>query len=109
MQSSPVSDISCQAPSVLEAVGATGVPTPGQGCLYGGSNQVAVTRSQQDFVAKLPDGNGDYSYVYYGSRWGQSPDGLKGHEPQYVYPLQWDAQDRLMHITWNDTVTFAVA
>ena len=108
-QTTPTHDISCQAPSMLQAVGATGVPTPGQGCLYGGSNQVAVTRSQQDFVAKLPDGSGGFTFLYYGSRWGQSPDGIKGHEPQYVYPLQFDASGRLQHIVWQDVVTFSVA
>ncbi len=110
MQTSPTSDISCQAPSLLQAVvGATGQPTPGQGCLYGGSNEVAVTRSQQDFVAKLPDGSGGFTFVYYGSRWGQSPDGLKGHEPQYVYPLVFDDAGHLQHIVWDDVVTFTVA
>ena len=110
-QTSPTHDISCQAPSVLQAVGATGtgIPTPGQGCLYGGSNQVAVTRSQQDFVAKLPDGSGGFTFLYYGSRWGQSPDSLKGHEPQYVYPLVFDASGHLQHIVWQDVVTFSVA
>lgn len=71
-----------------------------------------------------------------GDRWGQSPDGLKGHEvrasggtlghprllfqhhsfggisdvqPQYVYPLQFNADGTINHITWNDTVTFEVA
>ena len=86
-----------------------GVPTPGQGCLYGGSTMVSVTRSQQDFVATIPDGNGGSTYLYLGSRWGQSPDGLKGHEPQYVYPLQFNADGSLQHIVWNDTVSFDVA
>ena len=85
-----------------------GSPTPGQGCLYGGSTDVSVTRSQQDFLATLPDGSGGQTFLYFGSRWGQSPDGLKGHEPQYVFPLQFRADGSIEHITWNDTVAFAV-
>jgi hypothetical protein len=108
LQSAPVSDIACQAPTAAEAL-LGGVPTPGQGCLYGGSRDVSVTRSQQDFVAKLPDGGGGFTYLYFGSRWGQSPDGLKGHEPQYVYPLQFSGNGSLAHITWQDAVTFPLA
>jgi hypothetical protein len=95
--------------AVSAAGGPGGQPTPGQGCLYGGANLISVTRSQQDFLATLPDGNGGSTFVYYGSRWGQSPDGIKGHEPQYVYPLQFRDDGSIEHITWNDTVTFAVA
>jgi hypothetical protein len=69
---------------------------------------VSVTRSQQDFLATLDDGNGGQTFLYFGSRWGQSPDGLKGHEPQYVFPLQFRDDGSIMHITWNDTVTFGV-
>jgi len=95
--------------SVSAGAGAGGLPTPGQGCLYGGSTDVSVTRSQQDFLATLPDGNGGETFVYFGSRWGQSPDGLKGHEPQYVFPLQFNADGSIAHITWNNSVSFNVA
>lgn len=107
LQSTPTNDISCQAPSLVEQLG--GIPTPGQGCLYGGSTDVAVTRSQQDFLATLPDGKGGETFLYIGSRWGQSPDGIKGHEPQYVFPLSFNEDGTINHITWNDTVTFDVA
>lgn len=108
LQKSPTDDISCQAPTLLEQL-VGGEPTPGQGCLYGGSKDVAVTRSQQDFTAKIPDGNGGFSFVYMGSRWGQAPDGLKGHEPQYWYPLDFNADGSIAHITWQDSVSFPVA
>jgi hypothetical protein len=84
-------------------------PTPGQGCLYGGSTDASVTRSQQAFIATLPDGSGGSTYLYIGDRWGQSPDGLKGHEPQYVFPLLFEANGTVAHLTWNDSVTFDVA
>jgi hypothetical protein len=97
-------DIACEAPSVAFQ----GIPTPGQGCLYGGSTDISVTRSQQDFLATVPDGRGGNTYLYFGSRWGQSPDGLKGHEPQYVYPLQFRDDGSIEHIVWNNTVSFAI-
>jgi len=65
-----------------------------------------VTRSQQDFLATLPDGMGGHTYLYLGSRWMQSPDGLKGHEPQYVFPLTFYADGSIAHITWNASVSF---
>jgi hypothetical protein len=95
--------------SLSVEVSSSGEPTPGQGCLYGGSTDVSVTRSQQDFLATLPDGNGGFTYLYYGGRWGQSPDGIKGHEPQYVFPLQFNDDGSIQHITWNDTVSFDLA
>lgn len=105
LQSGAVSDIACEAP----AIGYSGDPTPGQGCLYGGSHQVSATRSQADFIATLPDGANGTTYLYFGSRWGQSPDGIKGHEPQYVSPLSFDGPGGTMpHLTWQDTVSFDV-
>lgn len=60
------------------------VPTPGQGCLYNGSTDVSVTRSQQNFVISVPTScaSGDvrddcFEYIWTGDRWQQSPDGLK--------------------------------
>jgi hypothetical protein len=84
-------------------------PTPGQGCLYDTINgeSIAVTRSQQSAIVTVPDGNGEFSYLYYGDRWGQSNDGIKGHEPQYVFPLKFNGTT-IQHITWNDTISFMI-
>jgi hypothetical protein len=49
-------------------------------CRYGGGDEVSVTRSQQAFIATIPDGQGGVTLLEIGDRWGQSPDGLKGHE-----------------------------
>jgi len=104
----PLGDIACQAPPAAYGAGgsAGGIPTPGQGCLYGGSTDVSVTRAQQDFLATLPDGAGGHTYLEIGSRWGQSPDGLKGHEPQYWTPLEFAADGTISHIVWQDEVSF---
>lgn len=32
----------------------------------------------------------------------QSPDGLKGHEPQFWAPLQFDAEGRIEEMQWVD-------
>lgn len=106
-------DIACQpaaptSPAFSYGVTAGGDPTPGQGCLYGGSQDVSVTRSQQAFLATVPDGAGGETMLYIGDRWGQSPDGLKGHEPQYWWPLQFRADGGIDHIMWNDTITFNI-
>ena len=84
------------------------VPTPGQGCLYTSPTLFAVTRSQQSAVVVVPDGLGGSTYLFHGDRWGQSPDGLKGHEPLYVYPLAFAPDGSIPHITWNDTVAFDI-
>jgi hypothetical protein len=103
---SPDADVVCAAPTAAEALG--GVPTPGQGCLYAGSHDESATRAQADFVATLPDGSGGETFLYYGGRWGQSPDGIKGHEPQYVTPLAFDAAGNVARVTWQDSVAFDV-
>ena len=82
-------------------------PTPGQGCDYDGSG-VAVTRSQQSAIVTVPDGNGGSTFLYYGDRWGQSPDGIKGHEPQYVFPITFNADGSIPHFTWQDKVQFSI-
>ena len=85
-------------------------PTPGQGCLYetSGGASYAVTRSQQSAIVTVPDGNGGATFLYIGDRWGQSPDGVKGHEPQYVFPISFNEDGSIPHFTWNDTVAFSI-
>lgn len=89
-----------------DSVGA--VPTPGQGCLYTSPVLFAVTRSQQSAVVVVPDGLGGSTFLFHGDRWGQSPDGLKGHEPLYVFPLSFAPDGSIPHVTWNDTVAFDI-
>lgn len=81
-----------------------GVPTPGQGCLYGGSRAVSATRAQQNFVIAVPSGDGESTFVWTGDRWQQSPDGLKGHEGQFWAPLHFDdaEEGRIQKVRWLD-------
>ena len=85
-------------------------PTPGQGCLYDTIDgaSVSVTRSQQSAIVTVPDGNGGSTYLYFGDRWGQSPDGIKGHEPQYVYPIAFNSDGTIPHFEWRDSVSFSI-
>lgn len=87
---SPGSDLACVAASedatfTRFVVGAS--PTPGQGCLYGGSNEVSVTHAQQNTVIRVRGDDGNETFVWTGDLWQQAPDGLKGHEGQYWSPL----------------------
>jgi hypothetical protein len=90
----------------VSALGA--VPTPGQGCLYNDPRAVSVTRSQQSAIVTVPDGLGGWTFLYYGDRWGQSPDGVKGHEPHYVFPISFNADGTIPDFTWNDTIAFNI-
>ena len=85
-------------------------PSPGQGCLADPVNGAtyAVTRSQQSAIVTVPDGSGGSTYLYFGDRWGQSPDGIKGHEPQYVYPISFNADGTIPHFLWSDAVSFPI-
>ena len=65
--------------------------TPGQGCLYGGVNQVSVTHAQQNFVIRVRGADGNETFVWTGDLWQQSPDGLKceGHAGHHQFLQRW--------------------
>jgi hypothetical protein len=48
-------------------------------------------------------------YLWTGDRWGQSPDSLKGHEPQFWAPLRFDALGRVLQMAWVDEFELDVA
>lgn len=79
------------------------VDTPNQGCAYingtARTDTVSVTRSQQNSLIRLPDGR----IVWTGNRWGQAPDGIKGHEPQAWLPLEFNAAGAVLPMHWLDT------
>ena len=94
--------------AVISVDGYGAIPTPGQGCLYDSPALFSITHAQQSAVVTVPDGKGNYTYIYYGDMWGHSPDGIKGHEPHYTFPLQFNPDGTFRHITWNDTVSFYI-
>jgi hypothetical protein len=47
--------------------------------------------------------------IWTGDRWQQSPDGLKGHDPQYWMPLQFDSEGNLSNFTWLNSFEMDVA
>jgi hypothetical protein len=100
-------DVVCAPPPPPSAARGAGSPTPGQGCLYNGSDEVAVTKSQASYVVRVPTPNGTV-LLWAGDRWGQSPDGLKGHEPQYWAPLAFLSDGRVKHVEWVDNFTLTI-
>ena len=84
------------------------VPTPGQGCLYGGSSDISVTRAQQNFVIEVPLGtttrtdDEESTFLWTGDLWQQAPDGVKGHEGQYWYPLEFDSHGSIQKMKHLD-------
>jgi hypothetical protein len=109
-QAQPLGDVICEVPLPGSVPAA---PTPDQGCLYGGgADTAAVTRAQASYVVRAPIPNSSSSdsdtLIWAGDRWGQSPDGLKGHEPQFWAPLRWDdtaSPPVLQHLRWLDNFT----
>ena len=82
-------DLACVAPSANTSINPRS--TPGQGCLYGGVNQVSITHAQQNVVIRVRGTDGNETFVWTGDLWQQSPDGLKGHEGQYWSPLDFSS------------------
>jgi hypothetical protein len=78
------------------------LPTPGQGCLYENSTLVSSTRSQQNFVIEVVTTSGT-AHVWTGDRWQQSPDGIKGHDPQFWVPLRFNTDGSIATVTWVDS------
>ena len=85
------------------------VATPGQGCLFYGTNQASATRAQQNFVVEVQTPSGEVEYLWTGDRWMQSPDGLKGHEPQFWVPLSFTEEGRVERVKWVDLFVMDVA
>ena len=93
-------DVACQRPPHLIRED----PTPGQGCSFNNSNTTSVTRAQQNFVISI--GNGQMLWV--GDRWGQAPDGIKGHEPTYMAPMVFLEDGAVAKMAWVDSFTIDV-
>lgn len=107
----PDGDVVCARPPPAQAGSAApgwGLPppadTPNQGCAYVNagpprSDVVSTARSQQNSLIHLADGR----IVWTGNRWGQAPDGIKGHEPQAWLPLRFSDAGAIEPLVWLDT------
>jgi hypothetical protein len=104
-------------------------PSPGQGCQHMDADAISSTRSQQNFVFEVRRGedttrgdssaaradrslcwwgqveqvDGSTGYIWTGDRWGQSPDGIKGHEPQFWAPLEFRRDGSVRFVQWIDS------
>jgi hypothetical protein len=76
-EASTLADADAQVAASVDAASGDvgGIPTPGQGCLYNGSTDVSVTRSQTNYVTRVDTPSGPV-LVWSGDRWQQSPDGV---------------------------------
>ena len=59
-------------------------------------------------AATADTAGGGTALVWTGDRWQQSPDGLKGHDPQTWLPLAFDDDGALRPIEWLDSFTLDV-
>lgn len=103
----PDGDVVCARPATSSQSGSalpSPTDTPDQGCAYQGAgapraDNVSTARSQQNSLIHLADGR----IIWTGNRWGQSPDGIKGHEPQAWLPLIFNDAGDIEPIVWKDT------
>lgn len=108
--SRPDGDVACVRPALSAGLVSLALPapvdTPNQGCLYQNgtmrNDTVSVTRSQQNSLIRLPSGD----IIWTGNRWGQAPDGIKGHEPLAWLPLSFDADGAVLEMEWVDAFDF---
>ncbi len=114
----PMGDVACVPPPQQEPLAAGSVdaggpasispePTPDEGCLYANgtapTGDVSVTRSQQNYLIRISGGR----VIWTGNRWGQSPDGIKGHEPLAWLPLNFlDDNVTIAEMQWVDAFEF---
>lgn len=109
----PDGDVACVAPTSAgsqqqqQRLPAPGpADTPNQGCAYRNASAparadtVGAVRSQQNSLIRLDLEGG--RVIWTGNRWGQAPDGIKGHEPQAWLPLTFDARGAVQPLRWVD-------
>ena len=61
-----------------------------------------MTRAQQNGIWEALSPSGESTLLWFGDRWQQSPDGTKGHDPQTVLPLVFNADNSIQPIVWQD-------
>jgi hypothetical protein len=84
----------------ITAVGATSK------CSYGGVRAGTIQAQQTDiFSYNTPNGP---AFMWIGDRWQSSPDGIKGHDFTFWYPLVFDNTGNVTAMTWVDNFTIPV-
>jgi hypothetical protein len=83
-------------------------PTPGLGCEYKNASETSSTRAQQNSVWLVDTADGTVEYLWVGDRWQQSWDGTKGHDPQTVLRLVFDAAGGIALVRWTDSFALDV-
>ena len=100
-----------RAEAFLAAVGAGApgaTPTPGQGCQSVNASTTSALRSQQSDIFAVDLADGSTGWIWAGDRWQQSPDGLKGHDPQLWVPLVFNADNSVAPLRWLDNFTLDI-
>ena len=102
--SSEVSELSSEVSDLVRWGLPSPADTPNQGCAYVNagpprSDVISTARSQQNSLIHLTDGR----IVWTGNRWGQAPDGEKGHEPQTWLPLLFNDVGAIEPLIWLDS------
>ncbi len=100
-------NIGCTTP-VVNGCGC-GMDLAGCPALY----NTSLTHAQQNFVIPILDSStGTLQYIWTGDRWQSAADGLKAHDLQYWYPLQWVNNSEGIPVpqqmVWKDTIIFSV-
>lgn len=100
-----IANMSTPTPAEIHSLPLTAFPQPGQGCIYAGAKAASITRAQQNFVVEVPSPTTkEIDFVWTGDRWMQSPDGIKGHEPQTWTRLSFDTEGHVLPLVWMDEI-----
>jgi hypothetical protein len=83
-------------------------PTPGQGCQYVNTSTTSAVRSQQSDIFEVSLADGTTAWIWAGDRWQQAPDGLKGHDPQFWAPLEFNADGSIAPLRWIDNFSLPI-
>ncbi len=72
-------------------------------------NHTSVTHAQQFSITPVYTASGVVP-MFIGIRFGQAPDGVKSHDPQYWFPLTFDDSTGVMrNVSWLDSFTLDLA
>jgi len=67
-----------------------------------------VTRAQQSTILQVPSEDGTMQYIWLGNQWGTAPDGCYNHDLISWFPLQFQQNNSIAQLTWQNQVTFTI-